>query len=34
MKRKKGFTLIELIIVLAIIAVFSAVLVPSWMTYI
>lgn len=30
MRRKKGFTFIELIIVLAIIAIFTAILVPTW----
>ena len=30
MKRKKGFTLIELIIVLAIFGILLAVLIPSW----
>ncbi len=34
MKKKKGFTLVELIIVLAIIGVLTAVIVPSWMNYI
>ncbi len=33
-KTKKGFTLTEMIIVLAIIGILSAILVPSWMTYI
>lgn len=34
MKRKaKGFTLIELIIVIAIMGVLSAILIPSWMNY-
>lgn len=32
--RKKGFTLIELIIVIAIMGVLAGVLIPSWMTYI
>lgn len=32
--KKKGFTLIEMIIVIAIIAVLSAILIPSWMNYI
>ncbi len=30
MKRKKGFTFIELIIVMAIIAIFAAILIPTW----
>ena len=30
MKKKKGFTLTELIIVLAIIAILSAIIFPSW----
>ena len=34
MKKKKGFTLVELIIVIAIIGVLTAVIVPSWMNYI
>lgn len=34
MKRKKGFTLVEMIIVLAIVGIMTAILVPSWMTYI
>lgn len=34
MKRKKGFTLVELIIVLAIIGLLTAVIVPAWMGYI
>jgi type IV pilus assembly protein PilA len=33
-KRTKGFTLVEMIIVIAIIGVLSAVLIPSWMNYI
>lgn len=33
-KKAKGFTLIELIIVIAIIGVLSAILIPSWMNYI
>lgn len=34
MKRKKGFTLVEMIIVLAIVGIMTAILVPSWMGYI
>ena len=35
MKNKiKGFTLVELIIVIAIIGILTAILVPSWMNYI
>lgn len=33
-KRAKGFTLIELIIVIAIIGILSAILVPTWMNFI
>lgn len=32
--KKKGFTLIELIIVIAIIGVLSAIIIPAWMNYI
>lgn len=34
MKRKKGYTLIELVIVLGIIGILAAILVPTWMNYI
>lgn len=32
--KKKGFTLVELIIVIAVIGILTAILVPSWMNYI
>lgn len=34
MKRKKGFTLVEMIIVLAIVGILTALIIPSWMSYI
>ena len=34
MRRKKGFTLIEMVIVISIIAVLTAVIVPAWISYI